>query len=198
MSKRHVLIGFVIISFMAHFGMLAIGETSPKIKVHKAKVSVSPPDQQGLVTITGQPGAVETELKATGEITIIKSGGAFEITEQGAFLTQVSAESGDKIRVQAKNEAKKKSVGTFKVPAQQEISSQIESTTPVLTMMIVDAQTGKPLAKRQLKLPSSLTEPTKALTKPEAEKCLDQYLLYIQKELEVKTATEEKEKNVSP
>ena len=165
MTKRYSLtMQLVITFFLMCFGSMVLGETDSKIKLHKGKVSVSSPDNQGRVFIHGQAGAVKSRSRAVTEIVILKTAGTFDVAPDGSFSAQVQADGGDKIRIQARNESKKKSYGTFTVPAQDEaseknalttinhapLSAKVPQVSLAMYINIVDTQTGDLVAKQRL------------------------------------------------
>ena len=88
------------------------------VKINKNYVNISPPNEQGMVAIQGEAGAVESTspatLQAPNEETDV--GAAGTIREDGSFEAKIAASSGDKIRLTARNEEGKTSRATFKVP----------------------------------------------------------------------------------
>lgn len=164
MAKQLLVSLFTATIILTALSFSSYGQTNPKIKLHKARVSVSSPDAQGQVNIVGQTGAVETTGPAVTEITILKPAGAFDVAADGSFTAQVRADGGDKIRIQASNNSKKKSYGTFTVPGQSETPAKntqtILNTTPLsanassvslaMYINIIDTQTGDLIAKERL------------------------------------------------
>jgi hypothetical protein len=130
MTKSVIVCVMMMMMIITGFSGVLFSETDSKIKLHKGKVSISNPDSIGQVTIRGQAGAVASTTPALTEIVVLKAAGIFNVNPNGSFIAQVQAEGGDKIRIQARNESKKKSYGTFKVPADE--TKKPPSTNPTL------------------------------------------------------------------
>ena len=99
------------------FPISAGGQQS--IKVHKPFITVSSPNEQGVVTVVGRGGAVEHIGSAT--VQLIRLSDNYKIPvmlgEDGTFEAEISAEAGEKIRVLARSQEGRRSYGTFTVPA---------------------------------------------------------------------------------
>lgn len=89
------------------------GEAFAKVKVHKGSVSVSQPDSNGMVSVIGAPGAIESTGNLRLEIQRIEST-PIKANADGSFEAEVAANAGDKLIVIARDGARK-SVGTFRV-----------------------------------------------------------------------------------
>ena len=89
------------------------------IKVHKPFITVSSPDGQGMVTVVGRGGAVEHIGPVT--VQLIRLIGNYKIPvnlgEDGSFEAEISAKTGEKVRVLARSQEGRRSYGTFTVPA---------------------------------------------------------------------------------
>jgi len=125
-----------------------------KVKVHKDLISIAPPDQNGLVLVTGQPGAIEATSNAN--LRIVNLTTKLIVTslpnKDGSFQARISAAPVDQVRVYARNQQGKRSYGTFSVPA-------VASSTPVthtgpnniaVVVMVIDTTTGRIVATRQI------------------------------------------------
>ena len=102
--------------------VLAVGARgqSPHVKVHKDRVTVSPPDGRGMVAVRGAAGAVisSSEVTLTVANQTTEAQGSASLGPDGSFVGEVSAAVGEKVRILAKNAQGKRSYGTFTVPAQ--------------------------------------------------------------------------------
>jgi len=97
-------------------GVLAADEA--KIKVHKNFITVGEPDAKGFVKVSGKAGAIETTSPAVAWLIRVaaKEKVSLAVNEDGSFEGSIAAKAGEKVRVQAKNQQKKQSYGTFTVP----------------------------------------------------------------------------------
>jgi|GEM_PF-4491868 len=100
--------------------MVAPVWAQPHIKVHKAKVAISAPNEAGIVVLRGAAGAVTSSsvvrLKVTNLTTDRET--TVALAADGSFEALILARPGDKLRAVARNDEKKRSQGTFTVPAQ--------------------------------------------------------------------------------
>ena len=89
------------------------------IKVHKPFITLSSPNEQGMVTVVGRGGAVEYIGSATVQLIRLSDNYKIPVTlgEDGSFEAEISAKVGEKIRVLARSQEGKRSYGTFTVPA---------------------------------------------------------------------------------
>ncbi|MCK5270641.1 MAG: hypothetical protein KAJ46_07650 [Sedimentisphaerales bacterium] len=89
------------------------------IKVHKPFISVSSPNDEGVVTVVGRSGAVEYIGSATVQLIRLSDNYKIPVTlgEEGSFEAKISAKAGEKIRVSARSQEGRRSYGTFTVPA---------------------------------------------------------------------------------
>jgi len=112
------------------------------IKVHKPFITVSSPNDEGMVIVVGRGGAVEYIGSATVRLIRLSDNYKIPVTlgENGSFEAEILAKAGEKIRVLARSQGRR-SYGTFTVPA---------STTPGPTRQrsseinITDQTTGQP------------------------------------------------------
>jgi len=88
------------------------------IKVHKPFITVSSPNEQGMVTVVGRGGAVEHIGPATVQLIRLSDNYKIPVTlgEDGSFEAEISAKAGEKIRVLARSREGKRSYGTFTIP----------------------------------------------------------------------------------
>lgn len=90
----------------------------PRIKVNKHLIKVTPPDNNGVVWITGQAGAIVSTSDFAVQLIDLETNQKLTLTVQpdGSFKVSVRDKEGHKIRILAKNEEKKSSYGTFTIP----------------------------------------------------------------------------------
>jgi hypothetical protein len=115
--------------------------------VHKKFISVSSVDEQGLVTVVGQAGAIESSSAVELKITNLSSNEFVyaQVNQDGSFQAQITAAATEKIQVLATNEERKKSRGTFRVPiaAAPPKITPVQSIAPTLTEPTVTDQREK-------------------------------------------------------
>jgi len=89
------------------------------IKVHKPFITVSSPNEEGIVTVVGRGGAVEYIGSATVQLIRLSDNYKIPVNlgEDGSFEAEISAKVGEKIRVLARSQEGRRSYGTFTVPA---------------------------------------------------------------------------------
>jgi hypothetical protein len=94
------------------------GTITPKVKVHKERITVLPPDAQGLVRVAGSAGAVESTSEVTAYLRdeTTRQRSPFEVRRDGSFAAAMSLAAGDRLRVYARSAEGKQSYGTFDVP----------------------------------------------------------------------------------
>jgi hypothetical protein len=127
-----------------------------KVKVHKKHIRVLPPDEQGMVSVVGKPGAISSSSAVSLEIANVTTGVslAAEQESDGSFAMKIAGVAGDKIRVYARNAEGKKSRGTFKVPLgyiRSDGQTDATGAKPVIVWVrVVDARTGTLLSARSV------------------------------------------------
>lgn len=87
-----------------------------RVKVHKDKITVSAIHEQGLIFVEGVLGAIETTSKLTSLVVRNLSTKTKVLTQRmddGSFRAEIQGEPGDRIRVEARNQEGKRSIGTF-------------------------------------------------------------------------------------
>jgi hypothetical protein len=174
-SKREVIImknprriNFIIWSLIIGIALTAGLVWAQRVKVHKHHIIVSPPNAEGIVYVKGKAGAIETtsEAKLTIENLETKKKIPVEIYEDGSFEGYIEAEAGQKIRVRARNEEKKRSYGTFTVPVpigptstNKDKTKKVKSARKrasqkgnlAVVVMVIDTASGKVLATDSIK-----------------------------------------------
>ena len=97
-----------------------------KVKVHKPFVTVSVPNEQGVVQVTGAAGAVQSDGPVTVQIINLRSEEKIPVilNEDGSFSGVIAAVADDKIRILARNQKGKRSYGTFTVSPRTLIGSE--------------------------------------------------------------------------
>ncbi len=115
-----------------------------KIKVHKHNIAISPPNSKGIVQIEGRAGSIETSSPAKVEIHITRKSEQVAVAADGSFTTHIQAQPGDKIKVQATNEQKKKSYGTLNIPQSNPLTVKKETKTskvvPAIKQTLIDTK----------------------------------------------------------
>ena len=132
-----------------------------QLKVHKKQVMISAPDENGSVLVRGMAGAIERSGPTVLAIAVQKSHPAV-MNEDGSFGMKVAAEAGDRIIITASNEAGKRSVGTFKVPAseagagaEEKAQSEPEEEGGVIVIIkVVDKKTRETLSEKKIEVPT--------------------------------------------
>ena len=89
------------------------------VKIHKDKVAISAPNEAGMVLLRGAPGAVTSSsaVRLTVENLTTEQKITVPLGPDGSFETIIAAGPGDKMFALARNDEKKRSQGTFTVPA---------------------------------------------------------------------------------
>jgi hypothetical protein len=89
-----------------------------RLKVNKSFITVWAPDEQGLVYVHGNSGAVESTSRATLQIINLTDNHKIPVSvnEDGGFQAKIKAVGGAKIKVLARNQQGERSYGTFTVP----------------------------------------------------------------------------------
>ena len=144
------------------------------IKVHKPFITVSSPNNEGMVTVVGRGGAVEYIDSAT--VQLIRLSDNYKIpvmlSEDGGFEALISAKVGEKIRVLARSQEGRRSYGTFTVPAgappgpikqrsNDEISVTDQPVGQPQPVSSVSLSTFKPVASDTIGLPRKPSEKSK-------------------------------------
>jgi len=110
---------FCLLSVIALSMFPTLAKGRQPVKVHKQFVAVSPPDERGIVAVTGRGGAVEHIDPVT--VQLIRLSDNYKIpvllNEDGSFEATISAKAGEKVRVLARSREGRRSYGTFTVPA---------------------------------------------------------------------------------
>ena len=86
------------------------------VKVHKDKITVSAANELGLIFVQGEPGAIETTSELTSLVVRNLSTNAKVLVQKmadGSFRAEIQGEPGNRIRVEARNQEGKRSIGTF-------------------------------------------------------------------------------------
>ncbi len=86
------------------------------VKVHKDKITVSAVNELGLIFVQGAPGAIETTSELKSLVVRNLSTNTRVVVERmadGSFRAEIQGEPGDRIRVEARNQEGKRSIGTF-------------------------------------------------------------------------------------
>ena len=113
-------VGWLVGMFVYVLGAgVAHSAAQQPVKVHKGFITVSAPDGQGMVTVMGRAGAIESAGPVTVQLIRVADNYKIplEIDREGGFAARVSAEGGEQIRIMARNQEGRQSYGTFKVPA---------------------------------------------------------------------------------
>ncbi|MBN1846798.1 MAG: hypothetical protein JW810_14025 [Sedimentisphaerales bacterium] len=106
-------------------GILTWGMAQPAagqalIKVHKDKITVSAPSAEGVVRIEGAAGAIESTSSVVS-LTAINLSTTAKVpataAPDGSFQVELLAAAQQRVRVEARNQEGKRSIGTFVVPA---------------------------------------------------------------------------------
>ena len=144
------------------------------IKVHKPFITVSSPNEQGMVTIVGRGGAVEYIGSVTVQLIRLSDNYKIPVTlgEDGSFEAEISAKVGEKIRVLARGQEGRRSYGTFTVPAgappgpteqrsNDEISVTDQSADQPQPVSSVSLSTWEPVVSDTISLPQKPAEKSK-------------------------------------
>jgi len=86
------------------------------VKVHKDKITVSAVNELGLIFVQGAPGAIETTSELTSLVVRNLSTNGKVLVQKmadGSFRAEIQGEPGNRIRVEARNQEGKRSIGTF-------------------------------------------------------------------------------------
>jgi len=86
------------------------------VKVHKDKITVSAVNELGLIFVQGKPGVIETTSELTSLVVRNLSTNGKVLVQKmadGSFRAEIQGEPGDRIRVEARNQEGKRSIGTF-------------------------------------------------------------------------------------
>ena len=97
-------------------GSIAFGED--RVKVNKAFISVSMPNEHGIVTVKGIRGAISNpaDVSLRLENLVTKQRVPTVVKEDGSFIDKIEAEAGVKVRVFARKAGGNQSYGRFTVP----------------------------------------------------------------------------------
>jgi|GEM_PF-5767103 len=97
---------------------LSISSAQSAIKVHKSLITVSPPDKDGQVTVRGAAGSIRSDTAPSVKIINLSTHKTIPLPteENGSFQVTLAAQAGQKIRIMARNQTGKLSVGTFTIP----------------------------------------------------------------------------------
>ena len=165
---RNISLLILIVAVTA--GSTAQQEQSPAgLKLHKQFITVSLPDEDGLVLVHGATGAIES----TGPISLrivnltTKAKLPMQLNPDRTFQAAVAAQPGEKIRIYARNKEGKQSYGTFTIPAAAPatpltVSSPIAtaaanpadaSITVIIT--VIDTNNGDILASKCIAVPTA-------------------------------------------
>ena len=134
---RRIWVGVAAAVVMAVLagGPAALGQA--KVKVHKGRITVSAPDENGQVHIEGRTGAIESTSAVRVSVTNLatKEKRTINVQADGSFKTTIAAKPSEQVRVIANNEQKKRSYGTFTVVGGKAIGEgtaggQAASTSP--------------------------------------------------------------------
>lgn len=138
---RWTILLFLSTLVFAHPSTLPAAEAPPFVKVNKDLITVSEPDDNGLVHLIGQPGAIDTNapIKSYVRHEARKEKVPFEIDATGAFSAQIPAAVGEPLRVYARTAEGKQSYGSFIVPG----------TAPVTVSPSPAVPPDEPLARLQ-------------------------------------------------
>jgi len=115
LANRIVITGIILVGL----GLVGPGAVwgEQAVKVHKDMVKASPPDEQGKVVVVGGAGAITSNNPV--KVDLIHLGRnekvPMEINMNGSFRAEIAADTGEKIRVLARNK-EGRSYGTFTVP----------------------------------------------------------------------------------
>lgn len=86
------------------------------VKVHKDKITVSAVNELGLIFVQGSPGAIETTSELTSLLVRNLTTNTKVLVQKmadGSFRAEIRGEPGNRIRVEARNQEGKRSIGTF-------------------------------------------------------------------------------------
>ena len=89
------------------------------VKVHKDKITISAPNELGIIHVQGQPGAIESTSEVTSLVIRNLTSNEKVLVQRipdGSFHAEILGEAGDRLRVEARNQEAKRSIGTFDVP----------------------------------------------------------------------------------
>ncbi len=158
--RRNLVLWFLVILL----GGAGAGWGQSLVKVHKPFVAISTPDEDGNISISGAPGAIETTSAARLTVQNLTADEvqAVELGPDGSFKAILAAVTGDKIRITATNQERKRSYGTFEVagaaPVGREPVGQIiteddereNSANLAVLVMIVDLDKGEIVSTRRI------------------------------------------------
>jgi len=86
------------------------------VKVHKDKITVSAVNELGLIFVQGSPGAIETTSELTSLVVRNLTTNAKVLVQKmadGSFRAEIQGIPGHRVRVEARNQEGKRSIGTF-------------------------------------------------------------------------------------
>jgi len=142
------------------------------IKVHKPFITLSLPNDQGVVTVVGRGGAVEYIGSATVQLIRLSDNYKMPVTlgEDGSFETEISAKAGEKIRVLARSQEGRRSYGTFTVPAGAPPSQTEQRSNNEINITDQPADQSQPISSVSLSTFKPVASDTNSLPRKPSEK----------------------------
>jgi hypothetical protein len=193
---------WIILSILLALPGAALAQSKPVAKVNKNLVNISASDEQGMVLVQGEPGAIESSSPAELQITNEQTG-AFvmaDIQRDASFQAKIAASADDKIRLAVRNEEGKKGRTTIKVPLgyvttpRSTTAAAGEVSEVTVWIRVVDKKTGRLLVAQNVDgtLPASpIQDPNKPApsTQNTIQNLVDKCVALVKGELQSATAS---------
>ena len=109
----------IVMLGLSLFSTAAQQAVESRVKVHKHLIQVSAPDRQNRVHVSGRAGAIESTSAVQVQLVNLATNSQvpLAIAPDGSFNGTIAAQVNQKVRIVARNVEKKRSIGTFPVPA---------------------------------------------------------------------------------